>query len=118
MRMGMFGIEVKSIFEYTYSNPGGGAQMEWKSIAGTIKVRMSQARPHPFHTQQRRRRRLTAACLVQELYGCYTFIPEGDGTKVIYKLRVEPGAWNREAAGKASSFLRAHPCAPRACSPL
>jgi hypothetical protein len=40
MRMGMFGIEVKSVFEYTYSNPGGGAQMEWKSIAGTIKVRL------------------------------------------------------------------------------
>lgn len=38
MRMGMFGIEVKSVFEYTYSNPGGGAQMEWKSVAGTIKV--------------------------------------------------------------------------------
>ena len=29
--------------------------------------------------------------MVQELYGCYTFLPEGDGTKVIYKLRVEPG---------------------------
>ena len=47
MRMGMFGIEVKSIFEYTYSNPGGGAQMEWKSIAGTIKVRMRQSLRHP-----------------------------------------------------------------------
>jgi len=29
--------------------------------------------------------------VTQELYGCYTFIPEGDGTKVTYKLRVEPG---------------------------
>ena len=35
MRMGMFGIEVKSVFEYTYSRP---TKMEWKSVAGTIKV--------------------------------------------------------------------------------
>ena len=35
MRMGMFGIEVKSTFQYTYSRP---TQMEWKSVAGTIKV--------------------------------------------------------------------------------
>lgn len=32
---------------------------------------------------------------MQELYGCYTFIPEGDGTKVTYKLRVEPGAFSK-----------------------
>lgn len=60
MRMGMFGIEVKSTFEYSYNRP---TQMEWKSVAGNIK----------------------------ELHGQYTFLPEGEGTKVIYKLRVEPG---------------------------
>lgn len=38
MRMGMFGIEVKSTFEYSYSRP---TQMEWKSVAGNIKVRSS-----------------------------------------------------------------------------
>jgi hypothetical protein len=42
MRMGMFGIEVKSTFEYSYSRP---TQMEWKSVAGNIKVR-SSARQH------------------------------------------------------------------------
>jgi len=36
MRMGMFGIEVKSTFEYSYNRP---TQMEWKSVAGNIKVR-------------------------------------------------------------------------------
>jgi len=34
MRMGMFGIEVKSTFEYKYSRP---QKMEWKSVAGNIK---------------------------------------------------------------------------------
>ena len=30
-------------------------------------------------------------CVLQELYGCYRFVPEGEGTRVTYKLRVEPG---------------------------
>jgi len=38
MRMGMFGIEVKSTFEYTYERP---TRMEWKAVAGTIKVLMA-----------------------------------------------------------------------------
>ena len=59
MRMGMFGIEVKSIFEYNYNRP---TQMEWTSVGGTIK----------------------------ELYGRYTFVQEGEGTQVTYKLSVQP----------------------------
>ena len=58
---GMFGRSISYTLSYTYERP---RHMRWFAIAGSLK----------------------------ELVGSYDFHPIGDGrTRVVYKLRVEPG---------------------------